>query len=97
MKRVFGALAALVWGLTPASAAECRRVVEPTVIAVVAHGDIFVRKAARGMTFRAESCKTKIGGSLYCRMARYRQPVVYLKHADASGHEYTAFWGKDCK
>ena len=97
MNRVWIALAALMCGLPGASADECRRVVAPTIIAVVAHGDIFVRKADRGMTFRAEGCKTKIGEGLYCRIARYREPAVYLKHADAAGREYTAFWGKDCK
>jgi hypothetical protein len=97
MKKLCLVLAALTWGMPSASAAECRRVVEPTVIAVVAHGDVFVRKAERGMTFRAEGCKTKIGSGLYCRMAKFRQPEVYLRHTDSAGKEYTAFWGNDCK
>jgi hypothetical protein len=97
MKMISAVLCTLIYSLSPATADECRRVTSPTVIAVLAHGDVWVRKADRGMTFRARECKTNIGGSLYCRVYPYRKPEVYLKHADKSGREYTAFWGKDCQ
>ncbi len=97
MKTVLAAFGALTLFMPAAMAEECRRVIEPTVIAVVAHGDVWVRRAERGLTFRAESCKTNIGGNLYCRVQPYRSPEVFLKHADKSGREYTAFWGDSCK
>lgn len=65
MRLVLTTCCALACFLSQAAADECRRVIAPTVIAVVAHDNIWTRKADRGMTFRAKSCKVKIGGITY--------------------------------
>jgi len=80
-----------------AQAEECRRVTQPTTLAVMAHGGLWTRTADPGMTFRAGHCTMRIKGKVYCKVYPYSEPQVFIQHADRAGNEYTVVWGKRCR
>ena len=77
--------------LAASARAECRRVIAPTVLAVVAHGGVWTKPVDLGKTLKVRQCGIRINGSVYCQIDTDAKPPVYVLDADPSGKEYTAF------